>query len=89
MASKVGTASKGAFAAIWGEEMPYINVYWIGDFKCHRKALMQAAAVGECPEYPIGVHAIVAMGGVDPDAYVEAELERFVAEDGQAYIDNR
>lgn len=90
MGARVGTATKGSFAAVWGEGMPYINVYWIGDFRAHRKMLMVSAAAGVCPDQPIGVHALSAEGVTpDPDAYVRAELDRFVAEDGPDYIDNR
>jgi len=85
---KVGTASKGSFAAVWGEGMPCVNVYWAADFKSHRKELTEAAAAGECPESPVAVHAVAAEPGsaASPEAYVRAELERFVAEDGVAYI---
>ena len=87
MGNKVGTASKGPFAAVWGAGTQCVNIYWAQDFKSHRKALTDAAAAGECPEFPVAVHAFPAAAAVsDPDAYVREELDQFIAEDGDAYI---
>ena len=87
MPSKFATASKGAFAAVWSEGVLCVNVYWINDFKSHRKELTEAAAAGKCSEFPVAVHAFPAAAAVsDPEAYVKAELDQFIKEDGQAYI---
>lgn len=87
MGNKVSAVSRGSFAAVWSEGTGYVNVYWAQDFKSHRKELMDAAAAGECPGFPVAVHAFPAAGTMsDPDTYVKEELSRFIAEDGDAYI---